>query len=159
MPRRDARARVLFSAGRLVSVKRQSSEANSVLAAGVLAVIVLAVFVRLQGSGPQSAVRRYLAGLAERNMAEVNSAMVGPEASPASQTLHRQVAYFLDRSDRVAVRDVERADRVALLHIMFANARGGAAVVPVVAVKAPERNRWFIDAEQTLARWPASPLG
>ncbi len=129
---------------------RLSREAASLLSAGVLAVLVLAVFFRLQNSGPQSVVRRYLEALTTPNMAELADCIVEPLDSPAAIEFQRRMTILIATSRSVHTPRVVRGDREARVELLFVNAQKEVYMAPLAVFKEERRDRWKIGAAESL---------
>ena len=133
-------------------------QTQSIVAAGLMAILTFAVFAQARFSGPESAVRLYHYGIANREPETVKSvSLQDPEAGSARQ-LQSQIEKLFASGGVPQIGPVQKRGRQAVVLVTYRSPRFRPVLLEFVMQKS--RARWKVDTDATLglsrARTPNS---
>lgn len=122
-------------------------QTQSIMAAGLMAVLTIAVFAQARFSGPESAVRLYLYGIANREPETVKSVTLqDPTVGPARQ-LQSQIEQLFAYGGVPQIGHVRKNGREAIVEVTYRSPQFQLVVIQFLMKKS--RAQWKVDADRT----------
>ena len=122
-------------------------QTQSIVAAGLMAILTIAVFAQARFSGPESAVRLYHYGIANREPETVKSvSLQDPGAGPARQ-LQAQVEELYSYGGVPQIGPVQKHGREAVVLVTYHSPRFQPVLLQFYMQKS--RAKWKVDADRT----------
>lgn len=122
-------------------------QTQSIMAAGLMAILTISVFAQARFSGPESAVRLYLYGVANREPETIKTVSLQDPSAGSAQQLHAQVEWLYANGGTPQIGHVQKLGREAVVHVRFQSPRYRPYVLQFIVKKS--RVKWKVDAERT----------
>lgn len=116
--------------------------------ASLLALLVAAVFVPLQGYGPENALRRFHIAAVNNDFEDMKRASLGSATPAAVNTLRAEIYAIARSGGSYRVQRIEKRGTDAIAAIDYSI---GAASRTFLFVLRRDRGRWFVDPDASIA--------
>ncbi|MCH8977878.1 MAG: hypothetical protein IH945_01370 [Armatimonadetes bacterium] len=122
-------------------------QTQSIMAAGLLAILTLFVFSLAQFGGPESALRLYHAAAATRDTEALRTLVLKDPAGPSAQQLQSMIERLLSGGTNAQILSVRRVGRDATLNVVYQSPQYGTVAMQFYVRK--PGSRWLVDADAT----------
>lgn len=120
---------------------------QAIIAAGLVSVLTVSVFVRSQYSGPESAVLRYQLALVQNDAALIGSLVLQGSDSERALYFHQSILVLIAASEVQRIVGVRHMGREAYVDMAYTSRQSGTILVRFFLSKPVDS--WKIDAERT----------
>ena len=122
-------------------------QTQSIIAAGLLAILTISVFAQARFSGPESAVRLYHYGIASRELETVKSSTLQDPGTGSARQLQAQVEQLFAYGGVPQIGSVQKRGREAVVLVTYSSPRFQRVSLQFVVVKS--RAQWKVDTDRT----------
>ena len=122
-------------------------QTQSIMAAGLIAVLTISVFAQARFSGPESAVRLYHYGIANRELETVKSVSLQDPKVGSARQLQAQVEKLFAFGGVPQIGPVQKRGRQAVVLVTYRSPRFQPVLLQFVMQKS--RARWKVDTDAT----------
>ena len=122
-------------------------QTQSIMAAGLLAILTVLVFSKAQFGGPESAWQRYHVAVASGDTEALRGLVLRNSQGESAQQLQSFIGRLINAGSDAQIRRVRRIGRYATLDVVYQSPQYGTVAMQFY-VKKPG-GRWLVDAEAT----------
>ena len=122
-------------------------QTQSIMAAGLLAILTLFVFSLAQFGGPESALRAYHVAVISGDMDSLRTLVLKDPEGPSARQLQSLVQRLISGGANAQILGVRRVGRDATLDVVYHSPQFGTVALQFYVRK--PGSRWLVDADAT----------